>query len=243
MHVLSGSWVSGPNGLKLTYTKKAQKFSIGVDIGWSWYDKNKGIVSWNFQNNSQLQSSVILFRNGYYFGNAYFPIYVENGLTKWATTLLPLDEQGIEHNSMPLAILDFGSENRIVAFVFTLAGGQKWSVLEGGFSQKMPPDNIAIYDVSLERSGTFCIGYDPRQVSEWNRQTGTNLNGYRPNPRSIKTLELSVPSIAPYIKLFKEDTIRDSQCTGIESSDSSGEPAKDDIEEIISNIIRRIKSF
>jgi hypothetical protein len=243
MNFISGSWVSGPNGLKLSYTKKAQKFSTGVDISWTWYDKKNGIVSWNFVNNSYLQSSVILFRNGYYFGNAYFPIYVENGLTKWATTLSPLSEQGIDHNSMPLAILNFGSGNRIVAFVFTLAGGQMWSVLEGGFSEKMPPDNIAIYDVSFERSGTFCIGYDQRQIIDWNRQTGTNLNGYRPNPKSIKTLELSVPSIAPYIKLFSGDIIKDSQCTEIESSDSSGEPAKDDIEEIIGNIIKRIKSF
>ncbi len=242
MHIIGGSWISGTNGLQISSIKNVNKFSTSVDVSWSWFNKREGTVSWNFVNNSYLQSTVILFRNGYYFGNAYFPIYVENGLTKWATTIQPLVDNGVEKNSMPVAVLNFGSGDRIVAFIFTLSGGQKWSVLEGGFSEIMPPENVAIYDVSFERSGNFCIGYDPRQIADWDRQTKTGLKGYSPNPMDIQTVELSIPTVAPFVKLFKGDSISDNRCPG--DNDSKSENYKrDDLEEIIGNIIRRIRSI
>lgn len=242
MTIISGSWISGPEGFSLSYEKKAQKFSTGIEVNWTWFSKKNGIVSWNFTNNSYLQSSVILFRNGYYFGNAFFPVYLSNGITNWATTLSPLQEKGVENNTMPVAIMNFGSGNRIVAFVFTLAGGQIWSVLEGGFSERMPPANVALYDLTMERSGVFCIGYDPKQVLDWNRQTGLNMSGYSPNPKTVQTLELSVPTVATYVKLFKGDTIRDSGCLN-DVGHNSSENSPGDIEEIISNIIKRIRSL
>lgn len=242
MPIISGSWISGPGGLNLSYEKKAQKFSTGVEVNWTWFNKKNGIVSWNFTNKSYLQSTVILYRNGYYFGNAFFPVYISEGITNWATTLSPLQEKGVEKNSMPIAILNFGGGNKIVAFIFTLAGGQVWSVLEGGFSERMPPSNIAIYDVSLERSGVFCVGYDIKQVEDYNRQTGLNQSGYFPNPKTVQTLELSIPTVAPYVKLFKGDTISDYGCPNDNSQNIPG-VAPGDIEDIIGRIVKRIKSL
>jgi len=133
MVVFSGSKITKSNNIQPLYENNVLAFSVSVNVSWSWYSKKDGIVIWTFIDRSFLQSTVILFRNGYYFGNAYFPIYLQNGMTNWANKLSPLVDKGAEHNSMPVAILDFGNGNRIVAFIFTLAGGQKWSVLEGYF--------------------------------------------------------------------------------------------------------------
>ncbi len=243
MQIISGSWLSKSQNAQFTKIDNISSFSVSVSVGWSWYNKKEGIVSWNFVNNSYLESSVILFRNGYYFGNAYFPIYLENGLTTWATELKPLTDKGIENNSMPVAIMDFGMDKRIVAFIFTLSSGQKWSVLEGGFSEFMPPDRYALFDVTLEKSGIFCVGYDKNQVIDWDQQTGSNLKGFLPNPKSVQTLEFSVPTVAPFVKLFKDDSISDSYCQGQDSITSETNVSKDDIEDIVAGIIRRIRSI
>jgi len=185
--------------------------SHNVSISWSWYNENQGIVSWNFANNSTEQKSVILFRSGYYFGNAYYPIYVANGMTSWATSLTPLEDNGIENNTMPIGIVDFNGK-KIVAFIFTLAPGQKWSVLEGGFSTIMPPTGQTVYEVTLNNVTDYCIGYDQTQVLDWDMQTQTTMQGFMPNPSTINTVEVEAPSDAPYVVLFPNDTETLGQC-------------------------------
>ncbi len=243
MPYTSGSKINFPKTSQMSQLESVTGFSVSVSISWSWFDKRAGIVAWQFTNKSVLPSTVILFRNGYYFGNAYFPIYLNNGITRWATKLEPLTDLGVQRNTMPIAIIDFGNGKRIVAFIFTLSGGQKWSVLEGGFSLEFPPKNIAVFDVDLEKSGKFCVGYDPRQVLDWDAQTGSNLKGYLPNPATFDTIQLSAPTIAPYVKLFEKDSVLDSECKGgISQSEQMGY-AEDDIEVIIGNILRRIRNF
>jgi len=243
MIVFSGSKVTKSSNIQPLFEHNVLGFSISVTVNWSWYSKRDGIVTWTFTNKSYLQSTVILFRNGYYFGNAYFPIYLQNGMTKWAKTLSPLADNGVEHNSMPVAILDFGNGNRIVAFIFTLSSGQKWSVLEGGFSELMPPSNIAVFDVDYEHSGQFCVGYDPKQVLDWDTQTNSNMKGYSPNPSTFETIELSVPTMAPYVKLFKFDSVQTSACFNQINNMGLENKSSDDLEEIIGNIIKRIRSI
>lgn len=243
MVVFSGSKITKSNNIQPLYENNVLAFSVSLNVSWSWYSKKDGIVIWTFTNRSFLQSTVILFRNGYYFGNAYFPIYLQNGVTNWAKKLSPLIDKGVEQNSMPLAILDFGNGNRIVAFIFTLAGGQKWSVLEGGFSEFMPPSNVALFDVNYEHSGQFCIGYDPKQVMDWDEQTNSDMKGYSPNPSTFDTIELSVPSTAPYVKLFKFDFVQNSPCTNQINNMGLENKSSDDLEEIIGSIINRIRSI
>ena len=139
-------------------------------------------------------------------------VYVANNMTYWATSLTPLQDNGVANNTMPIGIVDFGNGKRIVAFLFTLAPGQKWSVLEGGFSTLMPPADASVFEVSLEKVGSFCVYYDPQQVIDWDMQTGTQMQGYSPDPSYISTLEVLMPQNAQYVQLFPKDYITDSQC-------------------------------
>ncbi|MEM4066739.1 MAG: hypothetical protein QXV17_07760, partial [Candidatus Micrarchaeaceae archaeon] len=127
--------------------------------------------------------------------------------------LTPLIDQGVENNTMPIGIIDFGGGNKIIAFIFTLAAGQKWSVLEGGFSSISPPSSVMVFDVTLEDNGSFCIGYDPQQVLDWDVQTGSTMQGYSPNPSNITTLEMTPPAGAQYVQLFPKDSITAAPCS------------------------------
>lgn len=178
--------------------------SPDVSVNWTWNDEAQGLVSWNFQNNSSEQKSVVLFRSGYYFGNAFWPVYVQNGMTSWMTSVTPLVDSGVQNNTMPIAVIDFGNGNKIIAFVFTLAPNQKWSVLEGGFSSAMPPTDAMVYDLTLEQEDEFCIGYDEQQVIDWDLQTQTTMQGYTPNPSQIHTLEFTVPDGTNFVALFND---------------------------------------
>ncbi|MEM3861582.1 MAG: hypothetical protein QW203_03755 [Thermoplasmatales archaeon] len=203
---------SGNKPIESINSRHVKAQSSSVTVNWTWYDESQGIVSWNFQNNSSEQKSVILYRSGYYFGNAFWPVYVNNGMTYWATSLTPLIDQGVANNTMPIGIIDFGGGNKIIAFIFTFAPGQQWSVLEGGFSSAMQPSGQAVYELSLEKTGSFCIGYDPQQVLDWDLQTGTTMQGYSPNPNNFNTIEVTVPVGTQYIQLFPNDTVSDSPC-------------------------------
>ncbi|MHB8154239.1 MAG: hypothetical protein ACYDG3_14525 [Bacillati bacterium] len=184
-----------------------------INVTWSWYDEAQGLVQWTFKNTGTEQASCILLRNQYYFGNAFWPVYVANPgfATAFAAALTPLVDNGVANNSPPLAVVDFGNGNRIIAFVFTLSPNQIWSMLEGGFSSVMPPVFQQAPIVTLENSGSWCIGYDSQQVIDWDTQTGTNLQGYSPNPSAFNTVEVSVT--APYIALYN-DTITQGTCSG-----------------------------
>jgi len=103
-------------------------------VTWEWYDKSQGIIKWTFTNTGKAQESVILLRNGYYFGGAFWPVYVANpefGVT-WMTEVKPLVDNGAENNAPPIAPVTFSNGYTQVLFVFTLSGGQTWSMLEGG---------------------------------------------------------------------------------------------------------------
>ncbi|MEM3862324.1 MAG: hypothetical protein QW203_07600, partial [Thermoplasmatales archaeon] len=99
---------SGNKPIESISSRHVKAQSSSVTVNWTWYDESQGIVSWNFQNNSSEQKSVILYRSGYYFGNAFWPVYVNNGMTYWATSLTPLIDQGVANNTMPIGIIDFG---------------------------------------------------------------------------------------------------------------------------------------
>lgn len=245
MVIISGALATPPGTIETRFGWGVEGISTNVTATWSWYDESKGIVSWNFKSGSVFQETVILYRSGYYFGEAFWPIYIANGISSWATQISPLVNKGVEKNTMPLGIVDFGNGQRIIAFVFTLGPKQSWNVLEGGFTTQSPPASGILYGARLERTGQFCIGYDTRQVTDWDRQTSTSLKGYRPNPSNIRTLEVSISILAPYIKLFPKDMISDSLCADIPKSmqEAGSEAGTGDIEEIVGNIIQRIRSF
>ena len=244
MVITSGALPPVPGHYEIGIGNDVESISTSITGSWNWYNKMRGIVSWNLKNNSMYQETAVLYRSGYFFGNAYFPIYLGNGLTTWATQLTPLTNNGIERNIMPLGIIDFGQGQRIIAFLFTLDPGETWSVLEGGFSAKTPPFNTRLYGVSLEKQGSFCIGYDPKQVEDYDRQTTSTLKGYTPNPDYVKTVEVSISSFAQYVQLFPGDSISDAPCSDMKERVIEGDNASSgDFEEIIANVINKIRSF
>ncbi|MEM4090985.1 MAG: hypothetical protein QXQ46_09660, partial [Thermoplasmatales archaeon] len=124
MTIMSGNFVKSRESMGIAFTSGVDSISTDIYCSWSWYNELKGIVSWNFNNESNFQQTAALYRNGYYFGNAFWPVYLQTGLTSWASRLSPLLQKSPERNTAPMGILDFGKGNRIVAFLFTLAPGQ-----------------------------------------------------------------------------------------------------------------------
>jgi len=217
----------------------AQPHPSAVTVSWSWYDQSQGIVEWTFKNLGSSKESVILLRNGYYFGGAFGPVYLANsppicssctGINGFGTSWIytqpveggvslvdgsvpPLVDHGSPAaNAPPMAPVQFQNGEWLnFAFIFTLNPGQTWSMLEGGFSLITPPYPQAVYQVSLGYAGPTCVGYDPQRVQDWDTQTGTSLRGYSPNPNTFSIATL-IALGAPYDILPFNDTIELSAC-------------------------------
>lgn len=194
--------------------ERAEASSPNLKVSWEWYNEGEGIVRWTLQNVSGQQASGILFRNSYYFGNAYWPIYANNpgfGVT-FAAKLEPLSDESIRINSAPLGIVSWkqgdGSYKSIVSFVFTLSPGQTWRILESGFSHLTPPQNISVFEVTrVSDADSFALGYTREQVDSWNAQTGNSDKGHAPNPNMFDVVQVLAPPEAPFEQLFEGDSI------------------------------------
>lgn len=182
-----------------------------ISVNWTWNNESQGLVQWTFQNTSNEEQSCLLLRNNYYFGNAFWPVYVANSQfgVNWAISLTPLVDYGISNNNPPIGVVDFGNSNYLVAFIFTLSAGQTWSMLEGGFSNLNPPVFQSAPIVTLSYTGNFCTGYDNAQIIDWDTQTGTTYQGYSPNPSTISTIGVDCNS--SYISLY-DDPISEGTC-------------------------------
>ncbi len=202
--------------LKNTKIKISQ--SPSVSVSWSWYDQQNGIVEWTFKNNSDTVQSVALLRGAidesgkvlvnYYFGNAYWVVYLSLGITQWQIQNQPLQDQGIQNNAPPLAVFKV-NDKYLIAFVFTLPPNSSWSMLEGGFGNGIQPYNPLAIPAEYESDHYFCIGYDYQQIIDYIEQTGIPVSGYQPNPSTFKVSLYRLNG--PYISLFN-DTIQQGAC-------------------------------
>lgn len=222
-----------------------------VTADWKWHDETQGLVEWTFANPTNEQKSVILLRNGYYFGNAFWPVYDANPefSTHFMKTIVPLTDDGTANNSPPLSVVLFPNGRYIACFVFTLSAGQTWSMLEGGFSSSITPSGISTYDLTPYSAHNLCIGYDQQQVSDWDSQTDTSLQGYSPNPKTFED-RISFAADAPFVELFA-----DSISTGICGSGNNGsQPSScvamieggikdDDLTEIVEGVQCLLKQY
>lgn len=193
--------------------RMARQLAEAIQVTWKWYDEGQGLVQWDFTNPGMDPATCILLRNGYYFGGAFWPVYLANPAfgTVWATELAPLVDNGVTNNTAPMGLLQFDDGARQVVFLFTIAPGQTWSMLEGGFSAVSPPEIQAAPIVALQGAGEFCVGYDPQQVLDWDLQTGTALQGYSPNPSTFTTVLVTAAG-TPDIRLFPGDSAVDGPC-------------------------------
>ena len=212
-----------------------------VSVSWKWVNQSQGIVEWTFTNQGSQRESVILLRNGYYFGGAFGPVYLANSTPLCSTCtgnngfgvswiyaepiqggvslvngeIPPLVDHGSpEANAPPMAPVKFPNGQWLnFAFIFTLDPGQTWSMLEGGFSSITPPQPQGVYQVTLGYVDPTCVGYDPQRVNDWDTQTGTNLQGYSPNPNTFNIATVNAQG-APYDVLpFNDPPIQLSACS------------------------------
>ena len=54
--------------VRYSLPNQAQAPLSTVSVSWKWYDQSQGVVEWTFINDGSQKESVILLRNGYYFG-------------------------------------------------------------------------------------------------------------------------------------------------------------------------------
>jgi hypothetical protein len=175
-----------------------------VTVSWQWFNESEGLIEWTFKNSASEQKSVILLRSGYYFGNAFFPIYVNNPEfnTSFMTSVEPLANVNTDSNAPPESIVTFPNGESIACFVFTLAPNSEWSMLEGGWSSDFTPTNVALYEVTANPVAEWSVGYSPLQVAQWDSQTGTNYTGYEPNPKTMDIISWTCSG--PYISLYND---------------------------------------
>jgi hypothetical protein len=173
-----------------------------------WKDQANGLITWTFSNNTSNQVSFILLRNGYYFGNAFFPVYANGSFgAQFASALAPLSGGGLP----PLGVAGFpqpdGSSKYIACFIFTLAANASWSMDEGGSSGGITPSGISAHVVTERLSRDTCIYYDAAQVSQYDSQTKSTAPGYAPDPSVFNTVVMDASADAPYILLYSNDSI------------------------------------
>lgn len=167
------------------------------------------MVEWTFTNPSTVQQSGLLFRVNYPFGDAFWPIYEDNSQafgTSFTTVITPLQNNGATNNTMPLVIYKNPDGSMFVAFCFTLAPGQTWSQIEGGFSTQETPDmgNTPVF-ITAQKSDvqTFSITYDSGQCQGYNQQSGSNL----PCPANPVKITSAVMTLSQQVKPLFNDVI------------------------------------
>lgn len=185
-----------------------------VNVSWKWNDEAQGLVEWTFANIDSSMHSVVLFRSGYYFAGAFWPVYVDNGMTSWVNRIAPLAENGTDKNSSPIAPVKFHDGHHQIMFIFTLGPNQTWSMLEGGFINNQGPTGIRLFEVTPIDTidSEYCIGYDPKQVSDWDNQTNSSMQGYQPDPKTFKTILFEIQNGASDVRLYPGDSVKQGSC-------------------------------
>ena len=196
------------------------KISTYVSVTWAWADESTGNITWTFVNSDPTNShTVVLYRGAtgvpnYIFEGAFWPIYLAAGYgfsmldgTKPIPTLTGTGGQ-------PMGILDYGpgaSPRYLVHFIFTLGPGQTWSTPEGGFTGITPTPGVC-YELTNSTSGTFCVGYDPARVAQWDSQTSSTTQGFSPNPSTFVTYAFQPEPTTPENTLGYNDSIGSGSC-------------------------------
>ena len=191
-------------------------------VSFSGPDAN-GIVTWQFTNKGNVTGSWLLQRGAslegqqfedYIFGQAFNIIYLNNS-SAFGTSLLqapplPLIDKGTQNNAPPMSII-FSPNGVFIAFVFTLDGGQTWSMEEGGFSGGITPSNPILIPVSVKNAiaSSFCDSWQNMQCQGYNQQAGTNLP-CPSNPWQISSISMETTQDVP---ILITDSITSGNCS------------------------------
>ncbi|MGP0071106.1 MAG: hypothetical protein ACLPWF_04135 [Bryobacteraceae bacterium] len=190
-------------------------------MSWAWTDQSQGNISWTFVNSDPTNShAVVLYRGAtgvgsYIFGGAFWPIYLgpDDSVSHMLDGTQPIPTV-TGNGGQPMGLLDFGAgatPRYLVAFIFNLAPGQTWSTPEGGFTG-ITPTAGACYELVSNVSGSYCVGYDPARVTDWDNQTQSTNRGYSPNPSTFLTYAFTPEPATPENTLGFNDSIGSGSC-------------------------------
>ena len=196
---------------------RVPQISTFVTVSWAWTDQSKGNISWTFVNADPNNShAVVLYRNNYIFGGAFWPVYLgpDDTVSHMLDGTQPIPTL-TGNGGQPMGIIDYGpgaSPRYLVHFIFNLAPGQTWSTPEGGFTGGITPTAGACYELTSSVAGNYCVGYDPQRVADWDSQTGTSNRGYAPNPSTYFTYAFTPEAATPENTLGFKDAIGSGTC-------------------------------
>jgi hypothetical protein len=191
-----------------------------IKVNYTWYDRPEGIIQWNFENTGSTERSFILLRGItennkvseiYAFGDAFYPLYYKNFNVDFVTKPEPLANISAKTNSAPLAVIENSDSTLLVAFLYTLSGGSKYSVLEGGW-KGIEPGGVKIVLAKYCGAKDFSIEYEKKQCTLYNEESQTDY-GCPDDPFKVKSALLTVNnSIKP---LFHDiiSTVKDGNCS------------------------------
>jgi hypothetical protein len=187
-----------------------------VTASWAWTNQSAGEISWTFVNSDPYEShTVVLYRNGYIFGGAFWPIYLgPNSDHSMLDGTKPIAALTVNDSSAPMGILDFdpsATTRYLVAFIFTIGPGRSWSICEGGFTGVTPTAGVC-YELVSKVAGDYCVGYDPTRVYEWNNEVDAS-QGYSPNPKEFSTYAFTPEPGTPEQTLGLNDSIASGACS------------------------------
>jgi hypothetical protein len=171
-------------------------------------------VEYTFTNQSTQPQACVLYRGAtgiappYYFGNAFYAAYyggisTDNGKTYqqaavfYDSTQIKAPTPSTPDGAGALVVLDTGSAQKLVCFVFMVPSTTSLRVLEGGLSCKVLVD-VHAYVVDIVRKESFCVYYNSDAVSQYQSQTGYAVRS-PPNPFQVpsvlvKAVEPSIPT-------------------------------------------------
>ncbi len=193
--------------------------SDDVQVTWAWQDQDRGLIRWKFTNLTDKVQSFVLLRGAeaynlkmddselmppYYFGDAFYPIYLNYKLTSFATEQKPLvNSNVVTENVPPLGVIKIG-DKYLVAFVFTLAPRESYEMLEGGYVKQgdvriIPYSPVAV-KVEATKPMEMCIGYNELAIIEYSSQIKEFVQGYSPNPRTFTSMVWVAKG--PYTQIF-----------------------------------------
>jgi len=195
-HRLYGVHISSTQELQVTATNAP---SYGQDV-----------VEYTITNPNNVDNLCVLYRGvqnlapPYFFGNAFYAIYVGsiNGAGPIAyfanASQLKAPLPASETDEYPLAVLNTGTSDGLPCFIFAVPAGGSIKLLEGGIPDASQLIDMHAYIVTASDSTNYCITYSQEAVAQYEMQTGTIVNTptdpFNANTVLMTAVEPNIPS-------------------------------------------------
>ena len=171
-------------------------------------DLGKDVVEYDVSNSGMVGKFFVLYRGvqglapAYFFGNAFFAVYLgdiqgQGPTAYWlgvedSPTNLPENP----NSSYALGVLKTASAQGLVCFLFYVLPGATMRFLEGGIPDASRLTHLTAFVVAPSM-GELCVHYSQGAVSQYESQTGYSVTNVPTDPSTIVTL-LATPAATSY---------------------------------------------